>query len=273
MMLPVGGGDSDDDNKREPLWPPLPEMGEDPLGKLMASHAEAEPQPQSPQLMEATNFGNWITPRETLLAITQHFEHEQTIKAILNRLSLGLIHGAAETTIWSTHEGEEQLPFIVMPKIIWRRPYTFDSKSDFWKTGDYTSYLPRKGYEFDSKSYIAYAGARFDPDGVIALAAALGIEPSWPKRLLGKEPWSGADEPAPMLPARPAPPKDNLSPAEAKRFCEFLLQGWPTISERAAHKRAVGFYEEFKVPRDWFWGIFRAIRGDKKPGKVAKMDP
>jgi hypothetical protein len=274
----MAGDDSDDDKKREPLWPPLPEMGEDRIEKLMAS--KAEPGAQSPQLMEATDFDNWITPRETLLAITQHFEREQTIKALLNRLSLGLIHGAAEMTIWSTHEGEDRLPFIVMPKVIWDRPYTFDSKSDFWKTGDYTSHLPRQGYQFDSRTYIAYAGARFDPDGIIALAASLGIEPDWPKRFLGRNPWSGGEPDTPAPPASGGPTRHNLPPPEArtsdlsgddaKRFSHAILAGWPDSTREFARAKALLFFPDKKVPRDWFYNIFSLIRGHRNPGKLPK---
>jgi hypothetical protein len=61
--------------------------------------------------------------------------------------------------------------------------------------------------------------------------------------------------------------RKNLTAAEAKRLCEFLLSELPNVTERDAHKRAVAFFHDRKVPRDWFIDIFRAIRGPKSPGK------
>ncbi|TMJ18071.1 MAG: hypothetical protein E6G94_00745 [Alphaproteobacteria bacterium] len=75
----------------------------------------------------------------------------------------------------------------------------------------------------------------------------------------------GAPTPPPEIDKRP-----NLSGPEARRFSEFALAAWPNISEREAHRRAVALYYDKKVPRDWFWNIFRTIRGPKNPGKVPK---
>ena len=69
-------------------------------------------------------------------------------------------------------------------------------------------------------------------------------------------------------------PKDDkrpgLSVSDAEKFCRFLLDVRPDVSERDAHRRAVQFFHDRKVTRDWFWDIFRPIRGPKNPGKVPK---
>jgi len=63
---------------------------------------------------------------------------------------------------------------------------------------------------------------------------------------------------------------DPLSAMDAERFCRFLLDVRPNATERDAHRRAVDFFHDRRVPRDWFWDIFRSIRGDKKPGPPPK---
>ncbi len=74
--------------------------------------------------------------------------------------------------------------------------------------------------------------------------------------------------------ASPAIGRDReISTDEANRFSKAVIAGWPEATETFAHTKALAFFPDSKVTREWFLGIFRLIRGPKNRGKPPKERP
>lgn len=211
--------------------------------------------------VQRADFDQWLPPRRALHLLTAHFETEATISALLNRLSLGLLIAGAELTTWHSGDQEERAPLLVVPRSFWYHPSHFQMGTTFWKTGDVTVFgVTGAGYGISANDYVAFTGVRFDPEGLAAVAMAMGHD---------------VPELAHSPPAKPDAPqsiarRNDISIDDAKRFSTAVIAGWPTATEKFAHAKALAFFPENKVPREWFLGIFRSIRGHKNPGVPPK---
>jgi hypothetical protein len=61
-----------------------------------------------------------------------------------------------------------------------------------------------------------------------------------------------------------------LSRGDAEKFSRAILAGWPEATEELAYTKALLFFPDNRIPRDWLRGIFRVIRGPKKRGPPPK---
>jgi len=108
------------------------------------------------------------------------FDQEVVVNALLRRLGLGLIQGAAEVTTLSSQDGQQQESHGFVPPVFWTLSTAPGWKDAFWKTGDL--WFPTGGgYAITTKDWIEFTGVRFDPAGIAKAARALGRAPQAPK--------------------------------------------------------------------------------------------
>jgi hypothetical protein len=191
---------------------------------------------------------DWLMPIAAINLINPAYQDQSTTKRwIMARLKTGVIQAVARTTEIQGKRYE----FNAVPQRLWNQCDDW-GEDHFWQTGDEIFY--------HGETRVRSLDIRFDPNTI----ASRALKPSPPEM-----------DPTPATPPKPkeksGPNKrDNLSPSDAERFCKFLLEVRPNATERDAHKRAVNFFHDRKVPRDWFWDIFRTIRGHRNPGKQPK---
>lgn len=196
-------------------------------------------------------FDDWLTPEAALGILPQTWEYKTKVNWISDRLNSGLI--IAEARIYQS--GNDSIISDRAHKIskeIWRE-CDYHREHDFWRTGDvtFTKTIWDDDY-IDSTSTVGTAfDVRFNPAGFSSFT---------PKPVPTETPTLDP----PLVPLK------NLSDDNAKRFSRAILEGWPDSTERDAVAKARLFFPDNAVPRDWFLGIFRSIRGLRKPGKPGK---
>lgn len=240
--------DGDDDPLRTAIAQSLLPKGPSPIT------LDEEPIPEA-------EFSRWLSPSAALDSLGHHLERNLIMQAVVNRLRLGMIQAAAELAVVHTEAGDEegQTNFPV-PKVLWRATDVTPDRM-FWKTGDMMfSTSTSTGYVINVFDWVAFTGIRFEPSGVAALKVALGRKPEA----------VASDVTADATPAA-ADNRSQLARAEAERFCHAILAGWPDATQDFAHDKAVLFFPDRRVPRDWFRSILRSIRGSTKPGKKPKV--
>lgn len=190
---------------------------------------------------------NWLRPSRALEIVNPVYEDESTTKRwLMARLKSGVIIAAARTV----HYEGGRLEFAAIPARLWEQSDEWGD-DHFWATGD--DVFNEKGtrlrmldIRLDPQTLGSRAKMADPPDSTSGLRSRKKAKPS------GDDKW------------------ESLSSSDADKFCRFLLDIRPNATEREAHRRAVDFFHDRKVPRDWFWEIFRAIRGHRNPGKRPK---
>jgi hypothetical protein len=197
------------------------------------------------------DWARWLTPRQTvdlLGKIWSGFNAFDVIRTELrSRLREGLIRAAAQTYIKKRFGAETDRSAYteILPAFWPLSPHSLGAQ--FWNAGQFT--VLEHPHEWN------LFGIRFDPDDIAALITEQGFEAVT------------AEQSEPGKPQRVR----DLAESEVSAFCRAIVAGWPDASQDWAHEKALLFYPEHKVPRDWFRSIFRAIQGPKNPGKRPKM--
>lgn len=201
----------------------------------------------------------WITPLDAIGVSDERMADDHEKWELVEKLKAGQIIGVARTGQTRADLVGVQ-PFVPVHAGVWR--HMGDSEEHyFWKTGHLVvPHVSATGTLTGGKE--RYFDIRFDP------ASFSGRPPPRVEDEAVARQTATAEQPASPDPLNDK--RTNLTAPEAKRFCEFLLTELPEVTERDAHKRVSSFYHDRKVPRDWFWDIFRPIRGKKNPGRKPK---
>jgi hypothetical protein len=229
--------------------------------------------------IEKHEYETWLTPRQARAALDDLGTAYRIVDALNTRVRSGLMRIAAEFA--KSSRMAERVSYLVISPELWGEP---DSNAYFWSTSDIQFTTRSPGYGNQDVQWELF-GVRFDPAGIDAIRRASGLvtlpnasqadrTPTQAEYLEaikalraegGRLPSRTGREPA--FPGADPPPADRkpLTESEAKRFCAFLLSEKPDATMRDAHARAIGFYHDRKVPRDWFWSIFRTIQGPRAP--------
>lgn len=233
-----------------------------------------------PTEVGAEEFARWLRPKDAIVALMERngWTRDRSVRTLIARMHTALVVAAAEYVVWKPSSGDEArgtLRFV--PPARWSPDSQWLPEDDFWETGDIDFNITGgSGYNIITKGRIFFFGVRIDPAGIDAIAAApQRAEIDWNK-LPALKTVIGAKQsaPSPALTVDPLPlgpdKRTNLSPAEAKKFCRLLLDGWPNTTEREAHKKAVAFFPDNKVPVKAFLDVFKSIRGPRNPGPRPK---
>jgi hypothetical protein len=216
----------------------------------MAVEEESETQ----LTLEAFNR-DWLDPELALEALQGSYRDPYTRKKwIMDRLKSGLILAVARTVEF----GGEHFELAGIAASNFKR---FGAYGDdhFWETGDHAFRIGRDGEQLQAFDI------RLDPDsfnGRPPRIKPVEAMPLAPRKglLIGG---------SPKEPEAPHRGKD-ISKDDAQRFSRAMVAGWPEATEQFAYSKALAFFPENKVPRDWFLGIYRSIRGPKNRGKQPK---
>jgi hypothetical protein len=187
----------------------------------------------------------WLRPTNAVeLVGTSHDSESTTRRWLMARLKTGVIQAVARTS--EVHG--KRIDFSPVPQRLWKQLDEW-GEEHFWQTGDQV-------FHYGGES-IQMLDIRFDVETLGSRAR----KPDPPEAAAGTER---------RAVSRRNDTRTNISAPDAERFCRFLLEVRPNATERDAHRRAVDFFHDRKVPRDWFWDIFRAIRGHRNRGKQPK---
>jgi hypothetical protein len=170
-------------------------------------------------------------------------------RAILEKLKAGVLVGVARYAQLADDESVPPKTLLPVARRAWKL-LSDDDEYHFWKEGNVIAEYPRSAGYGAVEKVERYFDVRLAPNTFLI---------------------DYQDEPSEQAPV-PGPPKDraDLSEAEAERFCRAMLEGWPNAGQDFAHDKAVLFFPDSKVPRDWFRSIFRSTRGPTKPGPKGK---
>ena len=134
---------------------------------------------------------------------------------------------------------------------------------NFWDDGDASFSVPAdggiEGYSFTT---LRCFDIRFDPATFSGRPPPSVPPDGSPRTVIVPEIADESDEGEPLKPER----DKEISKDDATRFSRAVLAGWPDATEKFAHEKALAFFPNRKVPRDWFLRIFRSIRGPKSRG-------
>jgi hypothetical protein len=192
-------------------------------------------------------FNNsWFTRLDALGVSDQRMAEDTDKWAIKQRLQAGQILAVARTAqVRSDIAGVR--PFVPVHTGAWVQ---MDRNAEFyfWSQGDLVVPDIRDGVIHSGEQ--RFFDVRFDPD-----------------TFNGKPPPIIAMDGAPALsPAVPPKRIKEISTDEAERASRAIFAGWPEATEKEAYAKALALYPENKVPREWFLGIFRLIRGPRSRG-------
>lgn len=173
------------------------------------------------------------------------YDEDTAIIQLRRELDVARVTGIAEHAVWQDNNQVNQSYYLIVPTWFW----SMDTPRglDFWDTGFLERFLPVKGYSYDANRWIKLFQIRFFFPGDLPNAQ----QPSEPE-------------------TRTRSSLADISRSDAESFSRAILAGWPSATEAFAHTKAKLFFPDNKVPRDWFLGIFRSIRGPKSPGKTPK---
>lgn len=218
----------------------------DPKANLPAVQQE-QPQDDGISLGE---YACWLTPQEAREALTNIWDLRTTRQELFSRLQNALIRTAAKIAIVRKY-GREQArhEYKVIPETFWTSRQS-PPDSHFWDTGS----IQIHQREYQAEIDVSFFEVRFDPDQIAEIVRAQRGD---------KSQHEGADsesDPA-AVSAKP-----RLDPDEVKRFCLLYLGIYNSNpKEIPAWNACKATFPENKVPRDYFLGIFRELRG---PGNV-----
>lgn len=199
---------------------------------------------------------DWISPLEALDVSDIRMAEDHEIWAITERLRAGQIIAVARTGSMRA-DLAGVVPFVKIWPGAWRRMTPTDEHY-FWRTGDLSVEAAPADYLKGLGHRDRYFNIRFDP-------ASFSANPPPPLALNGPDPT--AQEAVDQFPEMDLP---QLSKSDAERFCRAILAGWPEAGQDFAHAKAILFFPDRRIPRDWFRRILRSIRGPTKPGKKAQ---
>lgn len=199
--------------------------------------------------LQQVDFDKWIRPSEAIAELRKLWTLTIAIDAITGRLRNGLVQAYAGTSVRELRVNSQRRmeinTLVPVPAQHWSS-WASRAASTFWNAGDVTL------YDRSGQPYASYHDVRFHPRDFAALV---------PPEARQTEP----EARQPRMDDRP-----SLSQDDAERFSRAILCGWPQSTEDFAHKKAVLFFPDHKISRDWFRVIFRAIRGPKSRGKQRK---
>jgi hypothetical protein len=192
-------------------------------------------------------YDSWLTPEAMLAAMpygmlsATQLERELRAERYLS---------AADEVIWAFEGKTGRDRLARLPAWLWTIVMPA-AAADFWHTGYLEAWIPEGGgYVISSGNWLHVYGVRFWYPG---LQAPAGVTQ-------GAKASSGSS----------ADRIGNLSTADAERFCRAIVAGWPDSTREFARAKALLFFPDKKVPRDWFFGVFRSIQGHRNPGKQPK---
>jgi hypothetical protein len=236
MMPAVSGGDSK-----------KPELGSEEFVRLSrAVRDRAERRGWTPPSEEEFNR-DWILPEDTIAGPVHRLGGGTERLAVMEQLKAGVLVAVARTAQICRGGAETIVRFAHIPPTEWRG-LSSEAEHLFWDQNTLVvEDLGTTGY--GSGPTQRYFGIRFDPrDGY--LDPTPSVQPANAIQAVAR----GSD----------------LSRDEAERFSRAILAGWPGSTRAFAHEKALLFFPEHKVPRDWFYDIFSLIRGPKNPGPQPK---
>lgn len=209
-----------------------------------------------PEYLAEDEYRRWLTPKQALGLLPNALQVAANSRALINRAWLGRVRTASEVIVVVQEDREDQAEFALLPPAYWHMdPPKWPN--DFWTTGDHYVLLPSETGAIGRGIYVSLIGVRFEPAGVEMLRQQLNGEvPDVPVT-------------SPEVAEKPIP-KAQLSQADAKRFLRAILSEWPDQSEDWLREKATLFFANYRIPRDWFRGILRELRGSKKPGRPRK---
>lgn len=186
-----------------------------------------------------------LSPAQAIAALGLS-SHELAVTQFERELKAGRVEALChQAKIFLETEAYSTLRAIIDPWV-WHLSFPA-ADSDFWETGYFRVLVPstlgRSGWQGD----IEFFQVRFWPDGLPG----------------------GSDNPLPTSARQDTvSAQAPLPQAEAERVSRAILQIWTSaVTERRAVELARGMCSDHRVSRDPFLEIFRAIRGDKRPGK------
>ena len=169
--------------------------------------------------------------------------HELAVTQIHRELRSGRVRAICEEVHIAVGNVAHRPKWVSLDTWIWKLSAPLASE-DFWETGYFHIVVPDNEYGSGEQGTFELFGVRFGFSSKPG-AAALKLDD-------------------------PVKPGSTLSKAEAENFCRAIVAGWPDASQDWAHAKAVLFYPDKSIPRDWFRSILRSIRGHRNPGKLPK---
>jgi hypothetical protein len=194
----------------------------------------------------------WVSPSVAIDSIRRRdLLFETAVRTIGERIKAGLVRVIAQTVVGAA--SDDRRSYAEIGERIWGHWDPLENY-DFWRTGDLQIYRAGVTGYGDQTVLASLFGVRFEPAGIAALLPA------------GSVVATARDEPASAR--SKALPRTPLSKTEAERFCRAIIAGWPDATQDWAHAKALLFYPENDVPRDWFRSILRSMRPEKRPGRL-----
>jgi len=207
-------------------------------------------------------FNGWFTPDDVLEGQGHRAEGLTRKRELIEQLRGGMVLPVARTGQPDPRKTVLE-SFVPISRELWAE-FSDEGNSLFWERGlavITVFFGDGSGYGGYSHTF-RFFDVRFDP------------------RSFSGRPISAPEPPvqaAPSLtaqatadPQRAEPRTADLSTADAERFCRAILGGWPDATQDFAHEKALLFFPDNRVPRDWFRSILRSIRGHKNPGRQPK---
>jgi hypothetical protein len=213
-------------------------------------------------------YAAWWTPIYAYHQLPQFWAEATKARWIAERLRGGQIRAMANA-YQRKGATSATIQFVILKPDLWK-DWPCMADPDFWANGDVTLSNFRTPAGATTATFFS---VRLEPEGFSELPP---MQASAPKEDEAADPKLLVDAAVATVLEHRAGQKqtvgklDPLSISDAEKFCRFILEVRPEISERNAHQRAVQVFPDRKVPRDWFWEIFRSIRGPKNPGRVPK---
>ncbi|MGQ0661624.1 hypothetical protein [Sphingosinicella sp.] len=196
----------------------------------------------------------WVRPEGALERKPHEWQGEMERKTLLEKLKAGIVVGVARNAQLTRSSNERIVQFARIPASDWRA-LSPDAEYLFWTKGTLIAEGSTPG-GYGGGDTQRYFEIRLDPDtfaGAPPVAEEAEEQPSSP----------------PSMPTADQRTTD-LPKAEAERFAKAVVHGWPNCTREFAREKALLFYPQHRVPRDWSYRIFRSIQGDKKPGPQPK---
>ena len=223
---------------------------EEELRELRAQQRELRAQPFSlPPLSKVfvQSFeevhGKFLSPIELIKSLNLSTQ-ELAVTQIHREMKSGRIKGLCEEAHVAVGDVLDRPKWVELDPWIWKLSSP-SADADFWETGYFHIEVPATAGRTGSQGSFELFGVRF----------------GWARTR--SEPEAQADE----VQSQQQTP---LPKAEAERVAKAILEVWTgTVTETRAVELARGMCPDHKVSRDPFLEIFRAIRGNKKPGKPA----
>jgi hypothetical protein len=195
----------------------------------------------------------WFTVDDALGSLFEIIEPAHKRRWLKERLIAGVVTAVARTG-QPNAAYQKMEDFVPIDPALWDK-LQYHEELHFWETNGQNAvftHFDRYGAATKQRFFdVRFEAAGFDGQRV-------------PRPIFTEDGGQVRQEDAGELP--------QLSKADAERFCKAILAGWPDAGQDFAHEKAVMFFPDRKVPRDWFRSILRSIRGPTKRGKKPKSD-